>query len=245
MTNANFRLSRPRTGFHIPIIGCIASGKSSFCHALAHTIEKDTCAKCREFLEPAAKEDGYASVFLPKFYADPKRWSFATQIEMLTVRRKQTRLAQTLAFNGENSVADSSVWSDSVFVNLLQKMNQITDEEADLYFELFHQMSEDFLYPQAFVYLAVSPETAKRRLDKRLTEKEGRKMESDISLGYLAGLIAEYNELCSNLSRFSHVIRLDWNEDRTVEQIETESFRVWSQVKMLTKDCPIPCGLIM
>ena len=243
MTFENFRLQKPRAGFYIPIIGCIASGKSSLCHALARSISEDTGKPCREFLEPAATEDGMASKFLPLFYNDPPRWAFAVQVEMLTTRRKQTRLAQLLSYNGEHSVSDSAYEADSVFVSLLEKRGEISHAEADLYFELFHQMSEDVLYPQAFVYLSVNPDTAKKRLDRRMSEKAGRVMESGIKLDYLTGLINEYDQLTANLSRFSHVIKLDWNSDKTPEEIEVAAKNLWYLIKSTEHTSPIPCQL--
>lgn len=243
MTFENFRLSRPQTGFYIPCMGCIGSGKSELCHALARVITRDTGKPCRELLEPAATEDGVKSRFLERFYADEERWGFTVQVEMLTVRRKQTRLAQLLAFNGENTVSDSAYESDSVFVSMLERQGKMTKDEADMYFELFHQMSEDVMYPQAFIYLDVTPETAKKRIDKRMSEKTGRLMESDISLTYLSDLIREYNELLGNLSRFSHIVRVDWNDDKTPRQIEEAAENLWAHIKMLRETNPIPCQI--
>lgn len=243
MTFENFRLHRPQTGFYIPCMGCIGSGKSELCHALAKVIYEDTGKPCRELLEPAATEDGIKSKFLDLFYSDEKRWGFTVQVEMLCFRRKQTRLAQLLSFNGENSVSDSAYESDSVFVSMLEKQGKMTHDEADMYFELFHQMSEDVMYPQAFIYLDVTPETALRRINKRMSEKAGRAMESGISRQYLSDLIAEYNELLGNLSRFSHIIRVDWNADKTTDEIRQEAKKFWEHIKTLHSINPIPCQI--
>lgn len=227
----------------INLLGCIGVGKSSLCHALARAIEKDTGKPCRELLEPAAIEDGVKSVFLERFYKDEPRWAFTVQVEMLCFRRKQIRLAQNLAFNGECSVADNSYFGDSCFVTLLEKEGKLSHDEADLYFELFHQMSEDVMYPQAFVYLDVNPATALERINKRMSEKAGRSMESGIATSYLEGLIGEYNELVGNLSRFSHVVRLDWNPPRTRERLDEEAGDLWSYIKKLRDTSPIPCQI--
>ena len=76
-----------------------------------------------------------------------------------------------------------------------------------------------------------------------MSEVAGRNMESDISIDYLKNLIAEYKELVSNMSRFCHVIRLPWDEDKIQEQINDEAKKVWEQVKYLRENCPIPCQL--
>ena len=42
MTISNFRSVSYPSGIHIPVIGCISAGKTSFCKALARVIEEDT-----------------------------------------------------------------------------------------------------------------------------------------------------------------------------------------------------------
>ncbi len=244
MINPTYRYVKPMTGCYIPTMACIASGKSVFTRALGEAIEQDTGKHCYKFFEPCSDdEEGGSSRFLPLFYKNMKRWGFTVQIEMLLKRRKQSRFARILALQGDNSVADSDIRSDGVFVNMLQKDGMITQEEADLYYELFQDFCEPELYPTAIVYLDCTPETCLRRLNKRMSEVAGRNMESDISISYLRNLISEYKELISNMSRFCHIIRLPWDEDKTQEQINDEARKVWEQVKFLREKYPIPCQL--
>ena len=244
MTISNFRPVSYPSGMHIPVIGCISAGKTSFCKALSKVIEQDTGKPCRTMFEPATEDDeGDCNPFLPLYYKDIPRWAFTIQIFLLNKRLEQTRLAQSLAMAGENSVADSSLWSDSIFVSKLEKSGDMTKDEANCYYELFHNMSREIMYPQVFVYLHVSPEKSIQRLNKRMTEKSGRACESKIPVSYMADLIAEYHELTSNLSRFSHVITLDWDKDRTPAEIEEAARDLWIQVKAMRSNMTIPCQI--
>lgn len=246
MTISNFRPVCYPSGVHIPVIGCISAGKTSFCKALAKAIADDTGKPCRTMFEPATEDDdGTKNPFLDLYYGNIKRWAFTIQIYLLNKRLEQTRLAQAMSMNGENSVADSSLWSDSIFVSKLEKSGDLSKDEADCYFELFHNMSREILYPQCFIYLNVSPETAMKRLTKRMSEKAGRICESSIPREYMEGLLAEYHELTSNLSRFSHVITLNWDMDRTKEEINDEAKRVWEQIKRIRSTMTIPCQITL
>lgn len=238
----NFRFSKPKNGIFVPTIGCIGSGKSVFTTILGEVI-KDQEGQCQCFYEPAAKEDGEASVFLPDFYKDQKRWGFTVQVEMLTKRFAQHKHAQALCYDGVSCVADSVIWSDGVFVNLLEKEGKINHNEADLYYRLFGEMCESLVYPSAIIYLSITPEKALERINKRMTEKAGRAMESGIPLSYLQGLISEYNELTAYLSRFCFVTKLDWNEDRTLDDIKSEAQRVYGVIKANSKVSPIGCQI--
>lgn len=224
------RLVKQQKGFFITVIGCIGCGKSVFTKNLGGVIQKNY-GECRCFFEPAAKEDGEASVFLPLFYNDQKRWSFAVQIEMLTKRFSQHRLAQNMSFEGISSVADSMFWSDCVFVNLLEKQGNMTHDEANLYYKLFSEMRVGLVYPSAVIYLSVTPEISLKRINKRISEKEGRSMESGISIDYLQGLISEYDKLQMYLKNFCNVITLDWNDDKTEEQIYKEAEKIFEKIR--------------
>lgn len=245
MSPCNFRFSKVNNGFFIPVIGAIATGKSCFTTALGEVIREEE-GECKCFYEPAAKEDGEASVFLPRFY-DPnggqERWGFTVQVEMLTRRFKQHKLAQALSRDGVSSVADSAIWSDGVFVNLLEKDGKMDHDEADLYYDLFAEMCGSLMYPTAIIYLSVTPEKALERLNKRMSEKEGRKMESNIPLSYLAGLIGEYNELVTHLRGFCHVLTIDWMQDKTPDQIKDSARDIFHTIKDLRQRCPIGCQI--
>lgn len=243
MTQCNFRFHKERNGAFVATIGAIGVGKSVFTRVLGEVIRQDEGA-CRCFYEPASSDDeGGASVFLPKFYNDQKRWAFAVQVEMLTRRLSQHKLAQALSFEGVSSVADSLWMSDGVFVNMLEKSGSLERDEADLYYRLFSEMSEGLLYPTAVIYLTAKPATAHARLTKRMSEKAGRSMECGISLEYLSGLISEYNELTAYLKQFCHVIVLDWDADRTESEIFQEAKKTWEVVKTLRRVCPIGAQL--
>lgn len=233
----NFRTDVQKAGAMICILGLIGSGKSSLTKALSSVIREEE-GECAELYEPASKTNPY----LADFYTDGARWGFTIQVFLLNRRLEQHRYAQALSLSGRASVADSSVFSDSCFVSLLEKDGVITHREADTYFELFRNMSRELLYPSAFIFLDTAPEIALSRIEKRISEKESRRCEAGIPIDYLRSLQAEYNELLNGLGRFSHVLRLDWNQSLDDRALSLEAARVWEKVKAL-RDIPIPCQM--
>lgn len=233
----NFRYDVSATGAMVCILGLIGSGKSSFTKALAGAI-RDDVGECTELYEPASKTNPY----LADYYKSPERWGFSIQVFLLNRRLEQHRYAQALSLAGKASVADSSIFSDSCFVSLLEKSGTITHREADTYFELFRNMSRELLYPSAFIFLDVRPETALKRIARRMSEKASRACEAGIPVEYLKRLQAEYNELLGGLGRFSHVLRLDWNAELDETALALEAAKIWRQVKGL-RSCPIPCQM--
>lgn len=233
----NFR-SEHHNGAMLSVLGLIGSGKSSLTRILSKIIRDET-GFCEELYEPASKTNPY----LADYYRDPSRWGFSIQVYLLNRRLEQHRYAQAMALAGKCSVADSAIHADSCFVSMLEKDGTISKREAETYFDLFRNMSRELLYPTAFIYLDVSPEKALERVAKRISQKESRKCEAGIPVDYMQRLRAEYMELLSSLSRFAHVIRVDWNDDRSDEEIEVEAQSLWTQIKLLRDSMPIPCQI--
>ena len=119
---------------------------------------------------------------------------------------------------GVSSVQDSSLFGDSCFVEMLRKDGILSEEEVDVYSQLFANMSRDVMYPSLVVYLNCDPEVAKSRVMKR-----GRECEKNIPVEYLAKLKAELDVLVQEFGNYTHVHTLDVNPDLTPEQIEEEA----------------------
>lgn len=235
MTLVNQRTAN-NTGVFINCLGLIGSGKSALTSALQQVIESET-GNCRAIFEPASKTNPYLS----DYYTNPERWGFTIQVFLLNRRLEQARLAQSICLAGENCVADSSIFSDSVFVSMLEKTGTIDRRDADTYFELFQNMSRDLMYPTAVIYLDVPVEVALSRIAKRMTEKTGRKCEAGIDPSYLQGLQVEYEQLLTGLQRYTHVIRVDWSDDKTPEQIKEYALKLYHDVLSLRRIEPIRC----
>ena len=239
MTTVNLRKNvSSSNGVEICVLGVIGSGKTRFSNALVEAI-RSSGKQCKALLEPASKTNPYLS----DFYKDPEKYGFSMQIYLLNKRFEQQLLAQSLCLAGENCVMDSSIFSDSCFVNLLEKDGVISKRDCDTYFELFQNMSRDCLYPTAVVYLDCTIEKNVERINKRMTEKAGRACESAIDKDYLYKLKLEIEQLVTGFQRYTHVIRLDWNEDLTQEQIEAKALEVYNDIVLVNEKEPIRCFL--
>ncbi len=137
-------------------------------------------------------------------------------------------MAQDLALMGVSSVQDSSLFGDSCFVEMLRKDGILKSEEADVYSQLFTNMSRDVMYPSLVIYLDCEPGTAKRRIEKR-----GRECEKGINIEYLAKLKAELDVLIDDFANYTNVHRINANADLTPEQIDEEALGEYRALKIL------------
>ena len=180
-----------RCGYHICVLGVIASGKTTLTKALEEVIKEET-GFCMAFYEPVSENP-----LLPLYYKNPERYAFPMQIYMLNRRLEQQRVAQVLAMDGLSCVQDSSVFGDTCFVEMLHKDGLLTDEEVNVYSDLFLNMSRDVMYPSMVVYLNCPAEKAMERLKKR-----SRECESGVPVEYLRKLKNELDILVADFSRY-------------------------------------------
>jgi hypothetical protein len=80
---------------------------------------------------------------------------------------------------------------------------------------LYHDMQAHVLKPTVCLRLLVSPETALERINRRLSEREGRRCESGITIQYLQDLDNEITHM-SNVLRQQGVLIMDvpWDVER-------------------------------
>ena len=216
-----------RCGFHICVLGVIASGKTTLTRALEEVIKEET-GFCMAFYEPVSENP-----LLPLYYKNPERYAFPMQIYMLNRRLEQQRVAQVLAMDGLSSVQDSSVFGDSCFVEMLHKDGLLTQEEIDVYSDLFLNMSRDVMYPSMIVYLNCPAEKAMERLKKR-----SRECEAGIPIDYLRKLKAELDILVDQFQRFTFVKEINAEIDLTEDEIKSLARQIYQEVKM-TRNKPI------
>jgi len=183
----------------IGISGIIGAGKTTLTTNLAKELNYPT------YYEPV-KENAY----LTDFYADPKRWGAMMQFYLLAKRFEQH---QQIVWNGQgNAVQDRTIYEDTIFAEMLYEDGLIDKRDYDTYIAHFNVMKRYLVYPDTIIYLEVSPEVAMKRIAKR-----GRTMETTITIDYLKSLEEGYNKFLDDMSQWTTVIRVDYNEYQPVE----------------------------
>ena len=156
----------------IAIEGVIGAGKTSLTKVLANKMHAGTIFE--EFEE---------NPFLTKFYADPKKYAFHTQMYFLMSRyRKQREIAQIDLFN-------SRVITDYLFVKdrIFAEVN-LSEEEFALYDKIYAILAVDVPRPDLVIYLQARPEALYKRIRQR-----GRPYEREIDFEYIERLCEAYN----------------------------------------------------
>lgn len=156
----------------IAIEGVIGAGKTSLTKVLSNKMHAGTILE--EFEE---------NPFLAKFYAEPKKYAFHTQMYFLMSRyRKQREIAQIDLFN-------SRVITDYLFVKdrIFAEVN-LNEEEFALYDKIYSILAVDIPRPDLVIYLQASPEILYKRIKQR-----GRAYERDIEFEYIERLCEAYN----------------------------------------------------
>lgn len=187
--------------------GSIASGKSRL------TTQLEQALGFRSFPEPVA-DKGY----LELFYADPRRYAFSFQIEMLRRRWDIHRLAmlECKAGTSPGTLLDRGLPGDRVFARMHYQAGNLHALEWQTYEALYSEfMSVPHLQPTVLIYLDVTPETSLHRIKKR-----NRPSEEQITLDYLSTLGEAYRRLLAEIesgrhawSRGLQILKIMWDED--------------------------------
>ena len=193
----------------IGIAGLIGAGKTTLATALGKHLDLPV------YYEPVQDNE-----YLADFYRDIKQYAFATQIYLLNRRFQQH---QEIIWRGGGGVQDRTIYEDAVFAKTLVNQGLMDDRDYRTYLQLFKNMSNFMCRPNVIVYLDLSVESSMARINQR-----NRDVESGITEGYLLGLRTEYENFIAEISRTVPVIRVCWEEYRTVEEmaevIEQEYF---------------------
>jgi len=167
--------------------------------------------------------DESESPLLTAFYENPKRWAFATQIDLLTQRTAMLKTANKVKHK-RSVVLDRSVVGDRAFARTQWKLGYLDPHEYRLYDDVFHTLLEDVEAPECILWLNVSVETALKRIQKR-----GR-LES-VDLEYLTQLAESYDRTLEDLEgRGVRVIRTDWNKDLSDAEYSYHADRLLTQL---------------
>lgn len=157
---------------YVVIEGVIGVGKTT----LARTFSE-------RFNGRLVLEEFEENPFLERFYEDPSRWAFPTQLSFLASRfRQQKRLLERDLFH-QVVVSDYAFDKDRIFAHV-----NLAGDELTLYESLFTLMQPTTPRPDLVIYLQSTPE----RLMKNIAAR-GRVYEAKMDPKYIASLNEAYN----------------------------------------------------
>ncbi|MGB7631417.1 MAG: deoxynucleoside kinase [Candidatus Deferrimicrobium sp.] len=166
-------MTDPKTPRYIAIEGPIGVGKSSLAKILA-----------QKYASRLVKEEVAGNPFLERFYENPRKFAFQTQLFFLLSRyRQQRELAQGDLFE-TGLVCDYILAKDKIFALI-----NLEDDEISLYESIYKLLVSTLHKPDLVIYLQARPEVLLSRVRKR-----GIAYERNISLDYLRTLSDAYNE---------------------------------------------------
>ena len=208
--------------------GIIGVGKTTFSEALSEHLNA-------QWMKEPDEESG--NPYLRSFYEDSKRWALTMQLHLLNTRYRMHMSAQWCSMqSGKNIVIDRSYFGDTAFANLQFENGTLTEDEFNTYSMSYHNMTSCVLLPQVCVFLDVEPETAQNRVKKRMEIQTGRVCENAISLQYLIDLKKHQDRVIQTLNdQGVNVIKLNWNTDRTKNEIYLIAKNVADQITDLNQ----------
>ena len=158
---------------YMAIEGAIGVGKTSLAKILAN-----------QFGWRLVQEEVGHNPFLERFYENPRKFAFQTQLFFLLSRyRQQRELAQGNLFE-KGVVSDYVLAKDKIFALI-----NLEDDEISLYDSIYRLLVPTVPRPDLVIYLQARPEVLLSRVRKR-----GVEYERNISLDYLKTLSDAYNE---------------------------------------------------
>ncbi|HAM32966.1 MAG: deoxyadenosine kinase [Deltaproteobacteria bacterium GWB2_65_81] len=166
-------MTDPKIPRYLAIEGPIGVGKSSLAKILA-----------QKYGSRLVKEEVEANPFLERFYENPRKYAFQTQLFFLLSRyRQQRELVQGDLFE-TGVVCDYILAKDKIFALI-----NLEDDEISLYESIYKLLVSTLPKPDLVIYLQARPEVLLSRVRKR-----GIAYERNISLDYLRTLSDAYNE---------------------------------------------------
>ncbi len=176
----------------IAVEGVIGVGKTALATLLAKKLQG------RLLIEEADENP-----FLPKFYEDPERFSFAAQIFFLLSRYNSLKKVIHREIFSKIVISDYMFAKDRIFATINLKEN-----ELNLYNKIYSLIEKDIPYPDLVVFLQGDIDTLIKRIKKR-----GRHYEMDISADYIKDLIESYNEFFFHYTKSPVIIVNTKNAD--------------------------------
>lgn len=166
-------INLPERFRYVAIEGVIGAGKTTLAQMLA--AEASARAVLEEFEQ---------NPFLDRFYEDPERWAFQTQLAFLASRfRQQKALAHRDLFH-QQVISDYSFDKDRIFARVT-----LDGEELRLYESLYLLMEVNAPAPDLIIYVRSSVERLLHNIRTR-----DRSYERSIDADYLTRLSKAYDE---------------------------------------------------
>lgn len=157
---------------YIAVEGVIGVGKTSFARMLGEVMNAQLIL-----------DDSNANPFLEKFYEDPSRLAFQTQVFFLLSRfQQQKEITQQNLFKS-CVVSDYLVARDKIFAGV-----NLSEKELKLYESIYSLLDEKLTKPDLVIYLQASVDTLIKRIRLR-----NRAYEVKIDEEYLEKLSMAFN----------------------------------------------------
>ncbi|MBO6045120.1 MAG: deoxynucleoside kinase [Bacteroidales bacterium] len=161
---------------HIGIAGNIGSGKTTLTSMLAEHYG----------WTPKYEAVSY-NPYLEDYYKDIPRWSYNLETYFLAQRFKDVL---EIANSEDTIIQDRTIFEGVyIFVANNKALGNLSERDYNTFMELFHLMMSMVKLPDLLIYLKSSVPHLVAQIQKR-----GRDYEQSISLEYLAGLNARYDE---------------------------------------------------
>jgi deoxyadenosine/deoxycytidine kinase len=156
---------------YIVVEGLIGVGKTTLSELLAKKYQ------ARLILEQFEENP-----FLEKFYAQPERYAFQTELSFLASRYKQQETITAPELFSRVTIADYIFEKNRIFAGLT-----LTGDELALYDRIYRIMLEQAAKPDLIIYLQAPIEQVQANIRNR-----GRSYEQNISADYLKDLATAY-----------------------------------------------------
>lgn len=201
---------------NIHVEGNIGAGKSTMIKYIKDNFQ------CNTSEEPVDKwvslRDGEQSI-LDKFYEDPKRWSFAFQMNCFISRTHQVN---ELPKDGKNFI-ERSIYSDKIFASNCFANGMMNPIEMQIYSNWSNWLEYELCAKvDKIIYLRSTPEVSYDRIKQR-----SRTGENEISLEYLQQLHELHDQWlnATDIPVFTiDADRLDYNNHELYDYIYTNFF---------------------